>query len=837
MRTSTPATPGERIEAMIDEYVAWARDIRWHMRHGEQDAYKELPHYQHVLHAQGDEKRGMIVALAGWLSNTQERQQHYWTFYSFFVDMLDTKLPFTHDEVLAMIHAIGSMHRRYPGMPQILKRYLAHNALTPELQEAVAKLVQQMSTESHPDNVRKAAALAKLANLRATKLLIRRGEVWADRAIEDIDAMDADVASAWVQMIDHCMQAKQSKPTKAWTKSALLLLDEIGVDSFKTQVMAWFPLVDQPGTPDVDKPWQHPLLIAPINADILRGLVWLCTHVTDATIPDVLVDLAVSCYRKIPGSGPRCMSVANACIWVLGMREGIESVSHLARLRVKIKQKPAQKSINKALAIAAEREGITREEIEEISVPTFGMQDVGVRREAFGDFTAELRVVGTTTTALTWVKPDGKPQKSVPKAVKEDYNEELKALKKAAQDIKKLLPAHRERIDNLYLQQKQWALPAWKARYLDHPLVGTLTRRLIWMFNTESGTTPGIWHEGQLVDIHGTPLAGLSDTTTVSLWHPLDADTDAIVAWRNWLLQHEIQQPFKQAYREIYLLTDAERTTNVYSNRFAAHIIRQHQFNALCLARGWDNSLRLMVDDEYDPASKKLPLWNLRVEYWVEGVGDEYGTDTNDTGTFFYLATDQVRFYPIDSVPNTAHAMGGGYRLRWGQTEATAPIPLSEIPPLVFSEIMRDVDLFVGVASIGNDPNWIDRGDEVRHNTYWRSYAFGDLSATAQTRKSILAQLLPALTIADRCELEGKFLKVRGDIRSYKIHLGSGNILMDPNNQYLCIVPDQRGRTHSGKVFLPFEGDNILAVVLSKAFMLADDTKITDKTILSQIRG
>ena len=31
------------------------------------------------------------------------------------------------------------------------------------------------------------------------------------------------------------------------------------------------------------------------------------------------------------------------------------------------------------------------------------------------------------------------------------------------------------------------------------------------------------------------------------------------------------------------------------------------------------------------------------------------------------------------------------------------PVPLAEILALVFSEIMRDVDLFVGVASVAND--------------------------------------------------------------------------------------------------------------------------------------
>jgi len=35
---------------------------------------------------------------------------------------------------------------------------------------------------------------------------------------------------------------------------------------------------------------------------------------------------------------------------------------------------------------------------------------------------------------------------------------------------------------------------------------------------------------------------------------------------------------------------------------------------------------------------------------------------------------------------------------------------------------------------------------------------------------------------------------------------------------------------------LPFEGDEILSVILSKIVMLAADDKITDETILHQIR-
>ncbi len=161
---------------------------------------------------------------------------------------------------------------------------------------------------------------------------------------------------------------------------------------------------------------------------------------------------------------------------------------------------------------------------------------------------------------------------------------------------------------------------------------------------------------------------------------------------------------------------------------------------------------------------------------------------------------------------------------------------MTYIPPLVFSEVMRDVDLFVGVASVGNDPNWQDGGPEGRYQDYWQSYSFGDLSATAQTRREILERLVPRLNIADRCSFDDRFLIVRGDLRTYKIHLGSSNILMEPNDQYLCIVPS-RGAGPGDKVFLPFEGDQRFAVILSKAIMLADDRKIKDPTIVSQIKG
>lgn len=367
------------------------------------------------------------------------------------------------------------------------------------------------------------------------------------------------------------------------------------------------------------------------------------------------------------------------------------------------------------------------------------------------------------------------------------------------------------RLESSWLIGKTWRIENWREQLIDHFVAGTLGRRLIWTFDDGKRQVWGLWQENGLIDCRGKKLRPSAESI-VSLWHPLSATVDEVLAWRDRLEAAAVTQPFKQAHREIYVLTAAERATRTYSNRFAAHIIRQAQFRQLAKARGWKTSLVGPWDSDHHHAERKLPRWQLRAEFWVHGAGDEIQTG------YTYVATDQVRFY----------------RCAPGEVN-NDPLPLADIPPLVFAEIMRDVDLFVGVASVGNNPNWNDGGPDGRYRDYWQSFAFGELSATAQTRKTLLEKLMPRLKIAKQCTMVDRFLEVKGDLRTYKIHLGSGNILMKPNDQYLCIVPKQA--TASGdKVFLPFEGDGTLSVILSKAFLLAEDTKIKDPTIVSQLK-
>jgi hypothetical protein len=674
-------------------------------------------------------------------------------------------------------------------------------------------------------------------NLKPFKALLESGdypvspgEAWADAALHELEI--SEHAKVWQKILTHANTSKTKSDAK-WEKTALEIM--AGIPDFEGKVLSWLALVGKPRTIKLATANNH---FDPFNSNILRGLIWaLVLQPASDVLARAFAAVTETSLKKIPGLGPRGTKIANASVFALGCLDSLFAVGQLARLKTRVTFKTALKEIEKALESAATRQGISKADLEELSVPSCGLDRVGALDLEFGEAArAELRVVNSDVV-LTWFDAKNKVLKNPPASVKKEFADDLKELKTTIKDLEQMLSAQNIRLERFMLARQTWNFADWHERYLEHPVVGCVARRLIWTFSFEDKTQNAIWLEGTFKNQTGHTLE-IPKTATVSLWHPLQSNQKELLEWRGFLEQHSIVQPWKQAHREVYILTNAEIRTRVYSNRFAAHIIKQHQFNQLAALRGWNNKLRLMVDDTYPPAALELPQWGLRAEYWVEGAGNNYGVDTTETGTYLYLSTDQVRFYRTNSPQNLAHAGGGGYEqwLRADQNLAD-PIPLEQIPALVLSEVLRDVDLFVGVASVGNDPTWNDGGPQGRYREYWQSYSFGDLSETAQSRKTLLEKLIPRLKIKEVARVDGKFLHIKGSIREYKIHLGSSNILMLPNDQYLCIVPGANTANASSDVRLPFEGDRTLAVILSKAFLLADDKKISDPTITRQINS
>ncbi|MBI3965040.1 MAG: DUF4132 domain-containing protein [Chloroflexi bacterium] len=704
-----------------------------------------------------------------------------------------------------------------PGLLRLIERHVAEHGISDPIRSELDRL--RSIGRAHATTAEAKRAMAAIDSILGAEVFDERyvddGDLWGAAVRQVLRALTADERQRWLSVFGQASTLPGQTPSAAWLRRASERIETVGRAAFTEGVLQWLDLVDSSRNarpePHRAAPQTSVESIGDHNAGILKGLVWFCTALSDDRVAPALGDTAIACFKKIPDVGARSTKAGNACIYALGALGTPAAVAQLHRLLQRVKYPSAQTLVGRALDEAAQRAGLTAEELAELSVPAYDL-DNGVRRWELGGFVAELVIDGSVDVELRWQRADRSPLRSEPAAVKREHPAGLKELKRLTGELRKLLPAQRDRIERLLLAERSWPLADWRERYLDHPLLFAMARRLIWHFESADRVALGGWLDGRVVGVDDRPLDWIDAAATrIRLWHPIEADPATVLAWREWLERHEVVQPFKQAHREVYLLTDAEHETETYSNRFAAHVLRQHQFQALCQARGWRYRLQGGFDGHNTP-TLSLPGWDLLAEYWVEGALD---AGLTEAGICLYVTTDQVRFTRSN-----------------GQA-----IPLVDVPPLVFSEVMRDVDLFVGVGSIGADPIWLDTGPAGLHG-YWASFAFGDLSASARTRHAILERLVPRLKIAARSSLEGKYLVVRGDLRTYKIHLGSGNVLMEPGSQYLCVVPGRNGDKQAphGRVFLPFEGDPTLSVILSKALLLADDRAIKDPTITRQIR-
>jgi hypothetical protein len=623
-------------------------------------------------------------------------------------------------------------------------------------------------------------------------------------------SLDVEKSSHWSKLFNSCITAaNKAAPAQKWLTEAKQLIDAIGKDVFTPQLISWLDL-NKEIIKSVHKNTDYTVgFLQEENHALLKGLIWCAGTINDAALNTALDDYAAWAFKKKPGVGPISARTGSACMHAFEMLPFKEGISKLVKFKMKIKNNTILKTIDKIIETAAEKNGVTQNAIMELGVPDFNINQQGELITAFDEYNAVYKIKGLTETELLWEK-DGKLQKAAPQQVKANHVAALKNFKAVIKEIEELLPIQKERIEKIYLNQLTWKFEDWYKNYIQHPLVSIVAKKLIWHFANSDGTKgEGILLDGQIVNVEKQALSWINNDTEVALWHPIGFTAGYILQWRNYVQENQVKQPFKQAYREIYILTDAEINTDTYSNRFAAHILRQHQFAALCKQRGWSYHLMGQWDSHNTPEIN-LPKWNMSAQYYVDADGNN---EANPSGIYSYISTDQLRFYR------------NGVQLH-----------LYDVPALVFTEIMRDVDLFVGVTSIGNDPNWQNNPND-QMNTYWHNYSFGDLTESAKIRADVLKNLVPRLKIAGQCNFDGKYLLVKGKLRKYKIHMGSGNILMEPNDQYLCIVPERSGEASTGKLFLPFEGDNMLSIIISKALLLANDDTITDTTIVRQIKG
>ncbi|SIQ29993.1 DUF4132 domain-containing protein [Maribacter ulvicola] len=310
-----------------------------------------------------------------------------------------------------------------------------------------------------------------------------------------------------------------------------------------------------------------------------------------------------------------------------------------------------------------------------------------------------------------------------------------------------------------------------------HPIVKVMLSKLV-LFAPEKEIS-GFYTDGSLSDVSGK-IHKLQEEDELVIAHASHLYT--AVEWdvyQKHLFAERLVQPFKQVFRELYLLTEDEREHSNRSERYQGHQIQPKQTVALLRGRGWTVSRDEGLQKVYHKRGFIATMY---------AMADWYSPSEVEAPTL-----EEVCFHSI---------------------ETHERIPLTEVPSVVFSEIMRDMDLVVSVAHVGGvDP-------EASHSTMQMRAALAEESAKLFKLNNI--------TVKER------HIFIQGTLGEYSIHLGSGQV--SKKGLSLSIIPVHS--QHRGRMFLPFvDDDPKSAEIISKMKLLSEDNKIQDPTILAQINS
>ena len=283
--------------------------------------------------------------------------------------------------------------------------------------------------------------------------------------------------SAWSPVLLHGAQPTVPNQRRSGSSRGAPFIAALGQEKFDQRIVRWLPLIANPRTRHVEfQPgFMQPdpnQLISDEHIEILKGLAWLCALSKCEHVARALADATLAAFKKIPNHGPRNAKLGNACLIALSSMECEEAAATTWPGRCADQATDRPKAGRQSIENSRRRSGQTPEDMAELAVPTYGLDASGSLTQTLGDFTAHLRITGTTTNELTWHRAaDSKPQKSIPADVKRDKPEELKALQRTAKDLTKMLPAQRDRVERLMTQAREWPYKTWRQRYIEHPLL------------------------------------------------------------------------------------------------------------------------------------------------------------------------------------------------------------------------------------------------------------------------------------------------------------------------------------------------------------------------------
>jgi hypothetical protein len=254
-----------------------------------------------------------------------------------------------------------------------------------------------------------------------------------------------------------------------------------------------------------------------------------------------------------------------------------------------------------------------------------------------------------------------------------------------------------------------------------HPKRPGLRPGLVYVLERPDGSTasfiggPGIGRTAAR-DIGGVPMQVAGGD--IRLWHPVLTDETERAKWRERLWAENLVQPFRQVFREFYRSVDGEDPA---IGEFEGFVVDLKPFLGLASAQGWRSNRN-------------------------DGIARRFAAAA------VIFAVDGPLYPGIEG-----HSETGRVSIRTGRP-ATPTAP-ADLPPALFSEIMRAVDLLVSTTAV-------EHTDEETHaRTRWKSGSFDAIAVRRIVLEHVYAD-------EPRVLIEGRHARVG----RFHVHLATGRV-------------------------------------------------------------
>ncbi|MGV3661674.1 MAG: DUF5724 domain-containing protein [Prosthecobacter sp.] len=391
------------------------------------------------------------------------------------------------------------------------------------------------------------------------------------------------------------------------------------------------------------------------------------------------------------------------------------------------------------------------------------------------DLACELQVSSGAEAVLV-IRRAGKELKTVPPELKK--HAAFASLKEGRADLQTRCRRARVALEDFMVRRVTFTGTELR-ELMQHPLLAPLLSALVLVLDGKTGLPADDGKSYRGADGETHPL---DPTASWLIAHPHDLLPAAHwAAWQSFIVRERIVQPFKQVFRELYVPVAGEDDDGT-SRRYVGHTLKPTQALALIGQRGW-------LYDNDEGARKTLRHAGIVAALRFE----EHFYTPGEVET---ITVADVRF----------ERAGPGFQ---------SGVALAEVPPVVFSEVMRDLDLMVSVA-------WTGQGEPQF------------TPATIGMRAALIQAVASALKLTN-IQLTERHARIQGQLGSYRVHLGSA-VALKSDSGMIWLSPVTKDVREP--LFLPFaDADPGAAEVLAKVLLLAQDHTIKNAELIRQLRG